>query len=101
MHDRAGCHRRLLMALGAFPMVGLGFQPPALLTFAMRTAKAVRPTLLGEIFGAGGIVWKHRHERLKRWRLVLGPTGGLFERFTHAGEFSVYRSRSQLMINIR
>jgi hypothetical protein len=25
----------------------------------------------------------------------------LFERFTHAGEFSVYRSRSQLMINIR
>ncbi len=83
VHDGSGRYRNLFMALGALPMVRLRFQPPALFTFAMRTAKAVRPTLLGEVFGAGGIVRKHRHELLQRRRLILGPAGGLFEGLAH------------------
>ena len=84
VHDGSRRYRNLLMALGALPMVGLGFQPPALLTLTMRTAKAVWLPLLRQILSAGGVVKKHRQELLQRWRLVLGPTGGLFERCAHS-----------------
>jgi len=84
VHHRPGGNRRLLVTLGTLPMVRLGFQPPALFTLAMRTAKAVWPTLLGKVFRAGRVVRKYRHERLQRRRLVLGPTGGLFEWLAHA-----------------
>lgn len=84
VHDGSGSYRNLFVALGALPMVRLGFQPPALLTLTMRTAKAIRPALSRQIFGAGGVVRKHRHELLQRRRFVLGPAGGLFEWLAHA-----------------
>ncbi len=83
VHYSPGSDRNLLMALSALPMMPFRFHPPTLLTLAMRTAKAVWPTLLGEVFSAGRVVRKHRHELLERWRLVLGPTGGLFEGLAH------------------
>ncbi len=83
VHDGASRNRRLLVALGALPMVRFRFQLPALLTLAVRAAKAVWPTLLRQIFGTGRVVRKHRHELLQRRRLVLGPTGGLFEGLAH------------------
>lgn len=65
VHDRPGSHRGLLMTLGALPMVRLGIEFPALVVLAVWTLKAFWPALLRQIFGAGRVIRKHRHELLK------------------------------------
>lgn len=82
VHDRPGRHGRLLPARRAFPGPGLGFEPPALGTTA-GTAKALGPTLLGEVIGASAVVMERVHERLQRGRAIVLPTAGHERNLTH------------------
>ena len=56
VHDRAGGHRGLLAAAGAFPSPGFGLQPPGFVAATSRTDKAVRPARSEEVGNTGPLI---------------------------------------------
>jgi hypothetical protein len=56
VHDRAGGHRGLLAAAGAFPGPSLGLQLPGFVPAASGTRKAVRPARREKVSDAGRLI---------------------------------------------
>ncbi len=56
VHDRAGGHRGLLAAAGAFPGPRLGLQLPRFALAASRADKAVRPARREEVGDTGRLI---------------------------------------------
>ena len=70
VHHRAGGHRGLLAATGAFPGEGLRRQSPSLITIAGRTPEAVRPAGIRQIRRTGALVGEAALELQQRSRKV-------------------------------
>src|SRR5512132_3948915 len=70
VHHRAGGHRGLLAATGAFPGEGLRRQFPSLITIAGRTPEAVRPAGIRQIRRTGALVGEAVLELQQRSRKV-------------------------------
>src|SRR6266511_5288016 len=96
VHHRAGSHRGLPAALGAFIGPRLGVELPCLPVTAFGTDEAVRPAGLRQISGARGFIG----ETLLKFEEGAGEIGhGEHLRGPHV-RFMFYTSRTQLSLHL-